>query len=71
MMLPLDVTESYSEATEYTVEIYASADSTTVLYTFNVNGNDVMSDLSDYEAVGKVVITATTDAYVSFYSLIA
>ena len=62
---------SDSEATEYTVEIYASADSTTVLYTFNVNGNDVMIDLSDYETVGKVVITATTDAYVSFYSLIA
>ena len=57
------------EGAEITVVIYAQ-DGAEALHTFNVTGNYAMLDLSEYESVGKVEITSTADATVSFYSVI-
>ena len=57
------------DETSYTVVIYAE-DGSEALHTFAVTGSSVMIDLYEYGTVGKVVITATTDAAASFYASI-
>ena len=64
----LIVLDSEEEAT-FTVVIY-TADGTEALYTFNVTGTSKMIDLYQYATVGKVAITSTADATVSFYKAI-
>ena len=55
--------------TAYIVTVYAE-DGGEALYTFTVSGSSVMIDLYRYVTVGKVEVTATTDATVAFYTAI-
>ena len=57
------------DETTYTVVVYAE-DGGEVLETFTVAGAYVMIDLYSHITVGKVEITATTNATVSFYASI-
>ena len=57
------------EYASYVVTIY-TADGANALFTFEREGTSVMVDLYQYAAVGKVVITSTSDANVSFYKTI-
>ena len=60
---------SSDEDASYTITIY-SEDGAEALYTFERTGTSAMVDLYQYATVGKVVITSTADAGVSFFKSI-
>ena len=55
---------------EFVVTIYASGDDAEAVGTITVSGTSIYVDLYEYNTVGKVVITSTQNATVSFYSVI-
>ncbi|MBE6674677.1 MAG: hypothetical protein E7596_06185 [Ruminococcaceae bacterium] len=55
--------------TKYTIKIYDAANGT-LLNTIEMTGEHVVIDLYEYATVGQIEILATTDATVSFYSII-
>lgn len=56
-------------ATTYTIKIYDAANGT-LLETIEKSGEYVVVDLYNYATVGQIEIVASTDATVSFYSII-